>query len=340
MEIDRKEAIVIVIVAVVLVFCIGSVVSVDPETLLAVSNNPSVEASQQSEEVDISGLVDIHDDAIFSALIENERQALKSGDKIANALRASFDKKFEGKSASNVLQHEGSMGQRLKESFKKPTIKPVPVIKNKQSDRRFVLVLKKETVVRPVAVVRTSLKCQNQNENVHRNTADYSSIWKTDWPNSIVAIVFRDNLVEKGRNALEWYGSIIDTWSAQYNLPKEVIAAVIAVESGGNPRAVGRTNDYGAMQLQENTAIFCGVDLKKIYDPHENIRGGSYYIRYLMDRYNDYPNGLLLAFTAYNRGPGRVDDILSSGKNPLNGYAEKVLCIASMLNNSPSYAQR
>jgi soluble lytic murein transglycosylase-like protein len=49
---------------------------------------------------------------------------------------------------------------------------------------------------------------------------------------------------------------------------------------------------------------------------------GFKYLRHLLDQFDGNEK---LALTAYNRGPGTVSKLLKRGRNPDNGYAEKVL---------------
>jgi soluble lytic murein transglycosylase-like protein len=80
-----------------------------------------------------------------------------------------------------------------------------------------------------------------------------------------------------------------------------LVAAIIAVESEFNPRAVSRRGAQGLMQLMPATAAH--LDVQDSFDTRENIEGGVKHLRVLMDRYH---NDLPVVLAAYNAGDTAV----------------------------------
>ena len=97
------------------------------------------------------------------------------------------------------------------------------------------------------------------------------------------------------------YLDIIRRHATSYRLEEALVKAVIKVESDYQPRVVSRKGAQGLMQLIPQTA----KDLKvsNPFDPYENIRGGSEYLRMMLDLFN---NDVELALAAYNSGPSTV----------------------------------
>lgn len=98
------------------------------------------------------------------------------------------------------------------------------------------------------------------------------------------------------------YESIIQRQAERQHLNPDLVRAVIQVESGFDPSARSDKGAEGLMQLMPSTAADYGV--RDPFDPTENIRGGTAYLRDLLDRYG---NDERLALAAYNAGPGTVD---------------------------------
>lgn len=92
----------------------------------------------------------------------------------------------------------------------------------------------------------------------------------------------------------------IEEHASRADLDPKLVQAVIQVESGYNPRALSRKGAMGLMQLMPQTARELAVD--DPWDPEQNVRGGTTYLRRMIDRFGD----LQLALAAYNAGPEAV----------------------------------
>jgi soluble lytic murein transglycosylase-like protein len=86
-----------------------------------------------------------------------------------------------------------------------------------------------------------------------------------------------------------------------YQIPEQLVRAVIKVESDYDPRAISSAGARGLMQLMPETAERLGV--KDIGDPRENIYGGVRYLRVLANMFN---GDLDFTIAAYNAGENAV----------------------------------
>ena len=108
------------------------------------------------------------------------------------------------------------------------------------------------------------------------------------------------------------YANFVRDAAQRFAVPASWIGAVMAIESGGDVRALSSAGAMGLMQVMPAT----WADLRvrhglgdDPYDPHDNILAGAAYLRELYERYGS--PGFL---AAYNAGPGRYDDHLATGR--------------------------
>jgi soluble lytic murein transglycosylase-like protein len=81
-----------------------------------------------------------------------------------------------------------------------------------------------------------------------------------------------------------------------------LIYSVMHQESSFKSRAISPKGARGLMQLMPGTAVRFGVT--NIFDPQQNIEGGSRYMKFLLDRFD---GDLSLALAGYNAGEGAVE---------------------------------
>lgn len=98
------------------------------------------------------------------------------------------------------------------------------------------------------------------------------------------------------------YGDSILAAAADHGVEPALVTAVIAAESNFDPRAMSAKGAQGLMQLMPATASDLGV--RDVWDPEQNIRGGTAHLARLLGKYDD---DVSLALAAYNAGEGTVD---------------------------------
>jgi len=115
--------------------------------------------------------------------------------------------------------------------------------------------------------------------------------------------------------------SIIRQSAAKYGVDERLVDAIAKHESNYRPDAVSEAGAIGVMQLMPSTAAGLGVE--NIYNPHENIDGGTRYLKELLDTFG---GDVTKTVAAYNAGPQAVKAY--GGVPPYaetQNYVEKVL---------------
>ncbi|MGA2532001.1 MAG: lytic transglycosylase domain-containing protein [Candidatus Aminicenantales bacterium] len=97
------------------------------------------------------------------------------------------------------------------------------------------------------------------------------------------------------------YTPIVENVAAKHRVPADLIHAIIRAESNYDSFALSEKGAMGLMQLMPETAAQYGV--KNVFDPAQNIEGGTKYLKDLMRLYNSQTN---LVLAAYNAGQEAV----------------------------------
>jgi soluble lytic murein transglycosylase-like protein len=125
--------------------------------------------------------------------------------------------------------------------------------------------------------------------------------------------------------------SAIREAARRHSVSESLLTAVIAVESGFDPRAVSPKGAKGLMQLMPDTARRFGVS--DVFAVQDNLHGGAAYLSQLMAL---FANDRSLALAAYNAGEGAV---LRAGRR-VPTYPETQQYVAKVLAYAGRAAER
>lgn len=130
----------------------------------------------------------------------------------------------------------------------------------------------------------------------------------------LVAVFFRSRIARAQYPCR--YADAVTRYAELYDLDPLVLYAFIRTESNFNPNAQSDAGARGLMQITEVT--FDWIKLKiapdealtfdDLFDPETNIRFGSYFVAYCLQRYG---GDLATAAAAYHSGVGTVDGLLA-----------------------------
>lgn len=126
----------------------------------------------------------------------------------------------------------------------------------------------------------------------------------------------------------------------RYSVSPSLVASVINAESGFDKDAKSSGGAIGLMQVLPTTAEWlCGLMNKSyykdmLYNPYNNIEIGTYYLRYLLNIFDD----TVTALASYNAGEGNVrlwllnnnystdgEKLSTTPFSQTNAYLDKVL---------------
>ncbi|MDY6084399.1 MAG: lytic transglycosylase domain-containing protein [Dialister sp.] len=102
---------------------------------------------------------------------------------------------------------------------------------------------------------------------------------------------------------------LISLYCNIYDVKPSLVEAVMLTESKFDEKAVSHVGAVGMMQLMPDTAEWIsnesGLPASELENPEQNIPLGIWYIRFLLDKYEQNE---VLALAAYNAGRGNVDE--------------------------------
>lgn len=122
------------------------------------------------------------------------------------------------------------------------------------------------------------------------------------------------------------YSEFVEKYCDEYSLDETLVYSIIWVESRYDSDAVSPYGARGLMQIMESTLDHInqllneGYSFDDMFDPESNIRCGTRYLRYLIDRFGNLETSVI----AYNAGPGRVSLWLENSNYSENGVLVKI----------------
>ena len=139
------------------------------------------------------------------------------------------------------------------------------------------------------------------------------------------------------------YKEEIELASEEFGVENYVIASIINVESGFDKNSISNKGAVGLMQIMPSTGewlikklisnqgykvadddfsvnlINSNKDTSELLDVSTNIRLGTYYFSYLLDKFSNFD----VAICAYNAGEGRVNSWLADSNYSSDGKTLK-----------------
>ncbi len=126
------------------------------------------------------------------------------------------------------------------------------------------------------------------------------------------------------------YDHLITESCGLHGVDFALVKAIIRAESCFDPYAISSKGAEGLMQLMPETSK--KLNVANPFDPHENIKGGVKYLKYLLGRFND---DLRLSLAAYNAGETTVAQV-----NGVPNYRETKSYVAEVLRYYKEYKKK
>lgn len=132
---------------------------------------------------------------------------------------------------------------------------------------------------------------------------DYNVVAGEDSQDKIQKFILSFN-----KNTSYWDANLMASsmvkYGSMYDVNPKLVCALIARESGFNPRSVSPTGAVGLGQLLPTTST--ALEVEDRFDPDQNIKGTTRYIKFLCDKWKSHPQQVPLALASYLEGHGAI----------------------------------
>ncbi|MBI9037458.1 MAG: transporter substrate-binding domain-containing protein [Bacteroidales bacterium] len=142
-----------------------------------------------------------------------------------------------------------------------------------------------------------------------RKTTDYYVIYNKYFKNKKAAKRrMKSEYFSVSGGKISEFDEIIKKHSANLGWDWRLLASQIFQESRFDPKTKSWAGAKGLMQMMPKTAKQFGVT--KLFNPDENIKAGTIYLKHISDRFEeiDYPEKIKFVLASYNVGYNHVDD--------------------------------
>ena len=155
----------------------------------------------------------------------------------------------------------------------------------------------------------------------------------------IVGVKIRRSIEEEQNT-----NDLIQKYATEYDVPYDIVCAVIETESSFQSDAISSTGARGLMQINKitltdlNQRLGTDYSMDDLFDPAINIRLGTFYLSHLYKRFGNYET----VYAAYNAGPTRVAEWLTDSQYSKDGitlihdnipYAETKRYVEKVIKN-------
>ena len=139
------------------------------------------------------------------------------------------------------------------------------------------------------------------------------------------------------------YVGYVETYSAEFGVPADLVWSVMKTESGFDSSAVSYKGAVGLMQMMPSTFEWLTDDILReylgvgmLYDPETNIKYCTYYLSRLYNRFGDWDTAL----AAYNGGEGNVSEWLEDKRYSDDGKRLKTDKIPEEFSETKNYVKK